>query len=560
MVPAYRASGRTAPSGAVDGPSGDDAGAGILEGMDQGAGAAQGGHHDPSPPVPATPRERIEAAVRGGTAGRAAGIAGPVPGAPEEPPPRLPVDEGLEPVRRLGAGVWLVRETHSGEPFVLRLCTGGPGPQRERSMAAARAAVIALAGCEGPGLVAVRALVGPAAAPVGLVEDFLSGGSLRDRLAGRGRLPPEEVAEALRDASAGLAVLHGLGRCHGGVTAGRILFRSQGREAALAGVAAEPGAGTRRTEDDVRDLGAVGWTALTGRVPGGGAHRVPLALLCPGAPPAVLAAVEDALAAEPYCRPTAADLAARLDAALAVPASSDGAPQEAPSQRPSRTVAPVSGRGRPRRPLLAGVAALVVAAGGAAAVLGPWEDEVPAPAPRGSTSPAVAPTAGATGEGAGQPAASPGPGALGAPREALRGLVARRGEALRTGDAELLEQVYVPGSAAGAADRRTLEAAARSGEDPFAELMLEVVALDPAAAPPGDRDRGTAAFVARVRVDGYGGDPGALSSVVAAGDGWVQAVEVVLVATEQGWRLGSVAPVADGAAAPGAPDTENPRR
>ena len=196
----------------------------------------------------------------------------------------------------------LVREVRSGERFVLRLCGGPQEPGGTARGAAERALAVDLAGLDDPHVVAVRGLLGPAAAPLGLVEDFLAGGSLADRLAGRGRLDPAELAPVLREAAAGLAVLHGVGRCAAGLTARRILFRTAGPAASVdpagaaacagpagpvgdarsdgSGGAAGPGGaagvpvaavragtGPGSPQDDVRDLGVVGWRALTGREP-----------------------------------------------------------------------------------------------------------------------------------------------------------------------------------------------------------------------------------------------------------------------------------------------------
>ncbi|MCM3688341.1 hypothetical protein [Kocuria rosea] len=113
-------------------------------------------------------------------------------------------------MRPLGRSTWLVREERSGEEFVLRVCArGGAGPGL--APAVARAAAGDLAGRQTPHLVAVRALLGPAATPVGLVEDRLAAGSLAERLARRGPLRADEAAEVLRGAAAGLAALHALG-------------------------------------------------------------------------------------------------------------------------------------------------------------------------------------------------------------------------------------------------------------------------------------------------------------------------------------------------------------
>ncbi|WP_222596075.1 hypothetical protein, partial [Kocuria turfanensis] len=62
--------------------------------MHQGS-PAPGGRHPGSRPAPASARDRLAAAVRGDARG-------PWPHGTEEPLPRLPPEEGLEPVRRLG--------------------------------------------------------------------------------------------------------------------------------------------------------------------------------------------------------------------------------------------------------------------------------------------------------------------------------------------------------------------------------------------------------------------------------------------------------------------------
>ncbi|WP_298586753.1 hypothetical protein [uncultured Kocuria sp.] len=521
--------------------------------------AAHGGHHEAIRALPVSARARLAAAVRDDRPGASAGPP------PEDTPPRLPPEDGLEPVRRLGGRSWLVREARSGEHFVLRPCPEEPGPARDRSRAAALSLAVALGGREEPCLVAVRGLLGPAAAPVGLVEDFLAGGSLADRLAVRGRLEPAEAAAVLRDAATGLAALHALGRCHGELSARQVLFRATATtDGAAPSAAVRAGTAAGSPEDDVRDLGAVGWTALTGRAPAREARRVPLSLLCPAAPHGLVRAVEAALDADPSARPTAGDLADRL--ARAQEPAPDG--PGLPAGRRTRT-----GTGG-RRTVLVGAAALLLAAAGA--VLLPQGDPVPSPGaasePASTRDPAVTadpvPTADAVPTanplrrtapgrpGTTEPGAGPGGGTPqdpADPRQALRELVARRGEALRTGDARLLEEVYVPGAEAAAADRNTI---ARGAGD-FPELVLEVGSIRDA--PAGPSEPGTVALVAEVRVDGYRGEPGATASVVAAGDAWVQTVLVVLVDGERGWRLGAVEPVADATAPAADPETKNPR-
>lgn len=520
--------------------------------------AAHGGHHEPSRAPSVSARTRLAAAVRDDGAG-------PLPGTRiEDTPPRLPPEDGLEPVRRLGGRSWLVREARSGEHFVLRPCPEEPGPERDRSRAALRSLAVALAGRDEACLVAVRGLLGPAAAPAGLVEDFLRGGSLADRLAERGRLAPAEAAAVLRDAATGLAALHALGRCHGELSARQVLFRgtvappespaagpaeSTGERTAAADgaghvAAVRAGTAAGSPEEDVRALGALGWAALTGRAPAREARRAPLSLLCPGAPPGLVRAVEAALDPDASARPTAAELADRF--ARAQEPDPGGRRVAAARPEPVRT-------GGGRRAVLVGAAALLLAAGGAVLLplggAGPSPDPAadPANAPAATTPPARFPSAARSGPVAPGSVVDPPQDAVehADPRRALGELVARRGEALRTGDARLLDEVYAPGARAAAADRDTIARA--DGGFPGLVLEAESVRDGPAgSAPPGG-----VVLVAEVRVDGHRGGPGTVPSVVPAGDGWVQTVLVELVHGEQGWRLAEVEPAAGATAPPG---------
>ncbi|MEX5294863.1 hypothetical protein QYM41_06245 [Kocuria sp. CPCC 205268] len=559
--------------------------------------AATDGHHEEGRALPDSPRERLVAALRDD---RAPGRPGPqgtssADGAGEDAPPRLPPEDGLEPVRRLGGRSWLVREARSGEQFVLRPCPQEPGPARDRSRAAFLSLAVALGGREEPCLVPVRGLLGPASAPLGLVEDFLPGGSLADRIAEHGRLAPGEAGALLRDAATGVAVLHALGRCHGELSPCQVLFRGTGSaDGAGLPAAVRAGRGTGSPEDDVRDLGALGWAALTGRAPARGGPRVDLSLLCPGAPPGLVRAVEDALGDDPAARPTAAGLAERIDRA---PEPSPEDPQVPAGRRAPGGRRALDGRrarggrratsGRRvrggheqgperRRAVLVAVAVAAMLLAGGGAVLLPSGDPGPAPAAvpepattdpgsaagaepattdPGSAAGAEPATAGDPGSAAGaEPATRGSPGSAADPRRALRELVARRGLALRTGDAGLLDEVYAPGAEAAAADRDTI--ARVSGE--FRDLELEVVGLRDA--PAGEGVRGTATLVAEVRVDGYPGDPGAVPSVAAAGHGWVQTVRVRLVEGPQGWRMAAVEPVAGAGSAPGRAPQDPERR
>ncbi|GGG55845.1 hypothetical protein GCM10011374_18460 [Kocuria dechangensis] len=486
---------------------------------------------------------------------------------------RLPETDGLRPVRELGGGgrTWLVRETRSGELFVLRLCAPEGSPERQASVAAAQAVATGLARLEADGLVAVRGLLGPAGAPLGLVEDHAPGGSLAERLAARGRLGPEEVAAVLRATAAGLARLHELGRSHGRISARRVVFDAEDR-ARLAGVT-----GGGRPEEDVRDLAAVAWAALTGRVPAGNGRRVSLALLCPTAPRRLLRCVEAALAADAAERPSAGELVRVLG-----DESPAGTPDEPAAGEPAGVPRPARGPGGRRVLLLAGAAGLV--AGGAAllawpeqeaapppAAVAPAPQDVPSDAPSGAAAGAPAMEKPAAEERAGQPSeeksAEEKPAAEAAPvredpERALRELVARRGQALRTGDLRLLEEVYEPGAAL-EADRRTVARDRGSGDDPFGELVLEVVAVAPLGPAPAGRDVAagtTAVYRAEVRMQGYRGTPGPGLAVVPAGNGWVQTVDVVLVADGERWRVREVAPAGEGAPSGSLPATDDPRR
>jgi hypothetical protein len=524
--------------------------------------AAHGGHHEPSRAPSVSARARLAAAVRDDGAD-------PLPGTrAEDTPPRLPPEDGLEPVRRLGGGSWLVREARSGEHFVLRPCPEEPGPERDRSRAALRSLAVALAGRDEACLVAVRGLLGPAAAPVGLVEDFLVGGSLADRLAERGRLAPAEAAAVLRDVATGLAALHALGRCHGELSARQVLFRGTvtppatpaagpaERTAAADGAghvaAVRAGTAAGSPEEDVRALGALGWAALTGRAPAREARRAPLSLLCPGAPPGLVRSVEAALAPDASVRPTAAELADRF--ARAQEPDPGGRRVAAAGPEPVRT-------GGGRRAALVGAAALLLAAGGAVLLSPGGADPSPDPAAHPATTPAAtthpARPPSSTRSGPVAPGSVVDPPQASAedadPRRALRELVARRGEALRTGDARLLDEVYAPGARAAAADRDTIARA--DGGFPGLVLEAESIRDGPAGSPPP----GGVVLVAEVRVDGHRGGPGTIPSVVPAGDGWVQTVLVELVHGERGWRLAEVEPAAGATAPPGAGSDRQPR-
>ena len=65
-------------------------------------------------------------------------------------------------------------------------------------------------------------------------------------------------------------------------------------------------------EADVYALAAIGWFALTGRVPGATAHRPPLGALVPDVPDELVALLEEGLAERADERPSAAEFARRV--------------------------------------------------------------------------------------------------------------------------------------------------------------------------------------------------------------------------------------------------------
>ncbi|MGK7224077.1 hypothetical protein ACSNO4_14945, partial [Kocuria flava] len=515
--------------------------------------------------------------------------------------------EGLEPVRALGARTWLVRETRTGEPFVLRRCDDADGA------ATARAAAVQLARRELPGLVRLHALAGPAGRPAGLVEEHVAGGSLEQRVRADGPLDPGAAAALLRGAAAGLAALHGLGWRHGRLDPARVLLRGPGTDGAvLTGAGLPPGAEGPGPAEDVRALGALVWWAMTGRWPRPGAGRPPLGLLCPGAGPELAAAVEAALAEDAGRRPTAAELVARTAAPTrsggaegpvsdgrAAPATgatpaAGTAPVDAPAPVPGRAPADGSapapgpgprdgasaGSGRRRaggaagsRPMLRrpaaerpGRRARRLAAGRdgnrpvparaathllapAAALLTGWLlFGALVPAPPGNSGPAAEPV----------PAAGPlrlmgGAGAAGLPAAPAPAAEATGGPA-----EALADLVRLRGRALRTGDATLLERVHAAGSPALAadRRLVEELArrgrnpfadLELTAERirplPGTRGPGTAALRARVRAEGWRAPRDPGPAVVPAGDGWAQDVEVQLVDDGAGWRLAEVAPV-----------------
>ena len=152
------------------------------------------------------------------------------------------------------------------------------------------------------------------------------------------------------------------------------------------------------------------------------------------------------------------------------------------------------------------------------------------PAPGGSVEPAPAPTPGAAPEAA-APSEDDWPGRL-------TRLYQRRAEALATGSAPLLDDVYVPGSTLLAADRDSVAALTAAGEAlrGFAPEVVSatLVGGTPGAGPVTLRvvDRWPDYEVVRAA------DPGGPALRTAGGRGEAE-VRMTIEATAEGWRIAS---------------------
>lgn len=224
-------------------------------------------------------------------------------------------------VGRGGAGaVWSGTETASGARVAVKLL--------DRPVAGREAAL--MAGVRHPHVLPLRRVVTD---PPALVTVLAPGGSLAAQVGARGTLTAGEVVTVLAPLADALGALHAQGVVHGDVTATNILFVDRGRpvlaDLGVAGLAgdgvpwATPGyaapevlAGARPgAAADVHGLGAAAWLALTGSTPPPEPDRLPLGLLAPECPAALLAAVTAALDPDPARRPGPGDLATAARAA-----------------------------------------------------------------------------------------------------------------------------------------------------------------------------------------------------------------------------------------------------
>ena len=142
-----------------------------------------------------------------------------------------------------------------------------------------------------------------------LVLDHAARGSLDALLADRGVLAPGEVVTVLAPLAEALGQAHGLGLQHRRLTASRVLFAADGRPL-LDGLGLDP---LHDPADSLDPTGALGSTADVwalgdlGRRMLGGADDLPATTPLP-----LREAIEAALDPDPFARPAAQDLAARL--------------------------------------------------------------------------------------------------------------------------------------------------------------------------------------------------------------------------------------------------------
>ena len=229
---------------------------------------------------------------------------------------------GYELEHRLGEGaagtVWRARQRSSpGRPVALKRVRVPDGAEELRLEAAV------LVELDHPHVVRVFELVPDGEDGVAIAMQLAAGGSLEERLARRGPLPPAEVAAIVRKLAGALASAHRRGVLHRDVKPGNILFTSDG-EPLLAdfGIAGWVDDGLIRGSEPYLDP-----TVLAGRGPDASSDLYSLAVVAreqlggsiDGAGEPLRSALARCLAGDPSARfTTADDLVAALDGGVVV--------------------------------------------------------------------------------------------------------------------------------------------------------------------------------------------------------------------------------------------------
>jgi serine/threonine protein kinase len=302
-------------------------------------------------------------------------------------------------ISRIGAGgmarVDLAEDTLLGRRVALKRMAGAAEPQ---GLSRLRREALAGASLSHPNLVSIYDAVTSEDGDLVIVMEYVPGGTLRDALNRRRRLPADEAVRMLEGVAAGLDAIHTRGIIHRDVKPSNILLGESGAvKVADLGIAAIPDR-TRITASgsvlgslsymapeqldsarstpatDVYALGAVAYEMLSGEKARNETNPVTLAHAIatqrppnllnawPEAPPAAADVLVQAMAHDPAERPrSAGELVGRLRDALApVPAAW---PRPRPEDRPTTSVAPGAAQGRRSRsgPLVAALLALVAA-------------------------------------------------------------------------------------------------------------------------------------------------------------------------------------------------------
>jgi hypothetical protein len=445
--------------------------------------------------------------------------------------------------------VWRARELATGDLVALKRLREDADPAAVQAL---RREAVLLRSLDTPYVVRLRDVVDDV-----LVLDLAAGGSLAALLTRRGTLDPGEVVTVAGPLAQALAAAHARGLVHGDVSPANVLFTAAGMpllsDLGIARIAGDRSAvdGTAEYVDpavaaggrpdaaaDVWALAAVCHHMLAGAPPHDGGSvsevldaarssaRAPLGLLAPTAPRPLVAAVEQALQADPSARPDAAAFAAavrRAHAAAPVRLTGVAPAAPVPDVRPTHAVhggapaAPEPGpRALPRR-LLVGLAALIALAlaGTVGWLSGRGEPDSPVLA---TVSAAPSP-------------ASPAWSSL------LDRLDAARAAAFAAADPARLADVYAPGSPGLAADTAAIGRLRAAGQTArgvrHAVQSVQETAYD-----------GTTARLRVVDVlaayDVLGRDGAVVSRSAPRGEA---AYAVELRRGPDGWRLWQVAPV-----------------